>query len=102
MVKLHFVTKVTAAGILIALAGEACCFVIDAVSYVAVVAALLAVWTTWFLVARIPLYETSAAARIEAGVSKSGSPISRCTMVRPLASSARALASTSKAVSVPS
>jgi membrane fusion protein (multidrug efflux system) len=33
---------------------------------VAVAAALLAVWTTWFLVARIPLYETSAAARIEA------------------------------------
>src|SRR2546421_3323401 len=35
------------------------------------------------------------------GVGKSGSPISRCTMLRPCASSLRALASTSKAVSVP-
>src|ERR1700731_4262828 len=35
------------------------------------------------------------------GVGKSGSPISRCTMFRPWASSLRALASTSKAVSVP-
>src|SRR2546421_5485219 len=35
------------------------------------------------------------------GVGKSGSPISRCTMVRPWASSFRAFASTSKAVSVP-
>src|SRR5437762_12387975 len=35
------------------------------------------------------------------GVGKSGSPISRCTMVRPCASSLRALANTSKAVSVP-
>src|SRR4051812_45075484 len=36
------------------------------------------------------------------GVSKSGSPISRCTTSLPSASSARARASTSKAVSVPS
>src|SRR2546422_8433168 len=35
------------------------------------------------------------------GVGKSGSPISRCTMLRPCPSSLRALASTSKAVSVP-
>src|SRR5712691_926844 len=35
------------------------------------------------------------------GVGKSGSPISRWTMLRPWASSLRALASTSKAVSVP-
>src|SRR2546429_6919476 len=35
------------------------------------------------------------------GVSKSGSPISRGTMSRPFASSARAFTSTSKAVSVP-
>src|SRR5438128_12401685 len=35
------------------------------------------------------------------GVGKSGSPISRCTMLRPCASNLRALASTSKAVSVP-
>src|SRR5262249_61337103 len=35
------------------------------------------------------------------GVSKSGSPISRCTTERPLASSARALTRTSKAVSWP-
>src|SRR5688572_1916212 len=34
-------------------------------------------------------------------VSKSGSPISRCTMLRPCASRPRALASTSKALSVP-
>ena len=37
-----------------------------------------------------------------AGVSKSGSPISRCTISRPCASSARARASTSNADSVPS
>src|SRR5438046_7421356 len=36
------------------------------------------------------------------GVAKSGSPISRCTMCLPSASSLRALASTSKAPSVPS
>src|SRR5437763_16753498 len=35
------------------------------------------------------------------GVSKSGSPISRCTTERPVASSARALTSTSNAVSWP-
>ena len=33
---------------------------------VVVAAALLAMWAAWFLFARIPLYETSAAARIEA------------------------------------
>src|SRR5579862_3015315 len=37
-----------------------------------------------------------------AGVSKSGSPISRCTTLRPWASRARALRRTSRAVSVPS
>src|SRR5712692_5891895 len=42
------------------------------------------------------------AAVTDFGVSKSGSPISRCTMCRPFASSARARARTSKAVSVPS
>src|SRR5438552_19070849 len=36
------------------------------------------------------------------GVAKSGSPISRCTMCLPSASSLRALARTSKAPSVPS
>src|SRR5437588_6098818 len=35
------------------------------------------------------------------GVGKSGSPIARCTMLRPWASSLRAFASNSKAVSVP-
>ena len=39
---------------------------------------------------------------ILAGVSKSGSPISICTMSRPCASRARAFTSTSNAVSVPS
>src|SRR5437867_4254420 len=42
------------------------------------------------------------AAVIARGVSKSGSPISRCTICRPCAASARACASTSYAVSVPS
>ena len=32
----------------------------------AVVAGLLAAWTAWFVFARVPLYETSASARIEA------------------------------------
>jgi membrane fusion protein (multidrug efflux system) len=32
----------------------------------AIAAALLAAWTAWFLFARVPLYETSASARIEA------------------------------------
>src|SRR3954471_21309898 len=36
-----------------------------------------------------------------AGVGKSGSPISRCTTLRPCASSARALTNTSKADSTP-
>src|SRR5437667_7638431 len=43
-----------------------------------------------------------AASRMWAGVSKSGSPISRWTMLLPCRSRARARASTSKAVSVPS
>src|ERR687898_1937113 len=33
---------------------------------VVVAASLLAMWAAWFLFSRIPLYETSAAARIEA------------------------------------
>ena len=32
----------------------------------AVTAALLAAWTAWFVFARVPLYETSTSARIEA------------------------------------
>src|SRR5207302_3021137 len=43
----------------------------------------------------------SAASTIFGGVGKSGSPISRWMMLRPCASSLRALASTSNAVSVP-
>src|SRR5919204_2361605 len=43
----------------------------------------------------------SAASTMLGGVGKSGSPISRWMMLRPLDSSARARASTSKAVSVP-
>src|SRR5207244_11136231 len=43
-----------------------------------------------------------AASRMWAGVSKSGSPISRWTTLLPCRSRARARASTSKAVSVPS
>src|SRR5207302_2576844 len=48
------------------------------------------------------LRAATPAATIAGGVSKSGSPISRWTISRPFASSARALARTSKAVSVPS
>ncbi len=48
---------------------------------------------------RIPLFERLLRRRDD--VSKSGSPISRCTTERPCASRARALTSTSKAVSCP-
>jgi membrane fusion protein (multidrug efflux system) len=33
---------------------------------IAVAATFLVAWATWFLLARVPLYETSAVARIEA------------------------------------